>query len=196
MLDIRKDTTDHRPLLAIDFDDVLFDCDGALREILKREFGFRDAYSEFIKTNPHMQKDVFRFLYGSYHKNCAVINGACDAISRLAMFYRMVVITGRSEVVRSQTEKWLRSNFATIFSKVFFTNSFLNESSQEKREKVKICIDLGVTVLVDDSWEEAMRVASAGITTLLFDKPWNRKESSSFNVYRVRDWAHILTKLL
>lgn len=196
MLDIRKDATDHRPLLAIDFDDVIFDCDGVLREILKREFRFEATYLEFIKTNQHMQKDVFRFLYGDYHKNCAVISGARDAISRLSIFYRMVVITGRSEVVRPQTEKWLESNFTTIFSKVYFTNSFLSESNQKKREKVKICIDLGVNVLVDDSWEETVSVASVGITALLFDRPWNRGKPSSFNVYRVRDWAHILTKLL
>ena len=114
MLDIRKDIRDNHPLLAIDFDDVLFDCDGALREILSREFGFNATYSEFIKKNSYMQEDVFRFLYGNYHQNCAVVNGAYDAMLYLVTACRVIVITGRSETTRAQTEKWLESNFGTI----------------------------------------------------------------------------------
>jgi len=195
MLNTEKNTLDDCPLLAIDFDDVLFDCDSALKEILKREFGFNDTYSEFIKTNSHLQEDVFRFLYGDNHQNCAVVSGAREAMSHLVTAYRVIVITGRSETTRVQTEKWLKSNFATIFSEVYFTNNFLGEPNMEKKAKAEICVNLGVDILIDDSWEEAISVVSVGITTLLFDKPWNRRELFS-GIYRVRDWDHILTELL
>jgi len=196
MFRILKDTLDNRPLLAIDFDDVLFDCDRALKEILRREFRFNATYSEFIEANSHIQEDVFRFLYGNDHQNCSVVNGAREAVSCLVTAYQMVVITGRSETTRRQTERWLKSNFAIMSPEVFFTNNFLGKPDEERKKKVEICINLGVSILIEDSWEEAVGVASSGITVLLVDKPWNRRELPFSNVYRVKDWDHILTKLL
>ncbi len=196
MLNNQSDVRGNRPLLAIDFDDVLFDCDGALREILRREFGFNATYSEFIKTNPHMKEEVFRFLYGNDHQNCAAINGSREAVTHLLDAYRVIVITGRSETTMVQTEDWLRNNFATMLPEVYFANNFLSDPNRERRKKVEICIKLGVSVLVEDSLEEAVSVASDEITVLLIDKPWNRCELLPPNVYRVKDWKHILTKLL
>lgn len=196
MLRILKDTPEKRPLLAIDFDDVLFDCDGALKEILRREFRFNATYSEFIEANPQMQEDVFRFLYGNDHQNCAAVNGAREAVSYLVTAYQMVVITGRSETTREQTERWLKSNLAIMSPEVFFTNNFLSKPDEERRKKVEICVNLGVSILIEDSWEEAVSVASSGISVLLVDRPWNRRELPFPNVHRVKDWDHILTKLL
>lgn len=191
---IGRSNSQYRPLLAIDLDDVLFDCDDALRRIIHNEFDGESSYMQFVTKHPHLKNDIFRFLYGSYHCGCTAIRGAFSTLLQLASNYRMIVITGRSESKRKQTEEWLDANFPKLFSAVYFTNVFLGESEEVERKKSDICTDAGVDVLIDDSIEEAVEVSSSGIQVLLFDRPWNRS-SIPTTVYRVKDWNHVLNKL-
>lgn len=183
-----------RPLLAVDLDDVLFDCDDALRRIIHNEFDDESSYMQFVAKYPHLKNDIFRFLYGSYHYECVTICGAYSTLLQLANNYRMIVITGRSESKRKQTEEWLDANFPKLFSAVYFTNAFLGKPEEVERKKSDICIDVGVDVLIDDSVGEAIEVSSFGIQVLLFDRPWNRL-SIPTRVYRVKDWNRVLSKL-
>jgi len=182
------------PLLAIDFDDVLFDCNDALQRIIRDEFNDKLPYMEFITKYPELKNEIFHFLYGSYHHKCSVICGAQNVLSHLASSFRMVVITGRSESRKEQTEEWLESNFSKLFSKVYFTNTFLGEPWEEKRSKSDLCKDVGIDILIDDSVEEAMEVSSIGIPVLLFDRPWNRIDLVDA-ICRVNDWNQVLHKL-
>jgi len=191
---ISQSDSQHRPLLAVDLDDVLFDCDDALRRIIRNEFHDQSSYMEFVTRHPHLKSEIFRFLYGSYHRECLTMPGAYDVLSRLTDVYRMIIITGRSESTREQTEEWLEMKFPTFFSAVYFTNDFLGESGAVKRKKSDICTDVGVDVLIDDSIEEVIEASSFGIQALLFDRPWNRTAIPT-TVYRVKDWNHIFNKL-
>ncbi len=192
---ISQSNSQCRPLLAIDFDDVLFDCDDALRRIIHNEFDGESSYMQFVTKHPHLKEDIFRFLYGSYHCGCMAIRGAFSTLSQLASNYRMIVITGRSESKRKPTEEWLNVNFPGLFSAVYFTNVFLGELGEAERKRSDICTDAGVDVLIDDSIEEAVEVSSFGIQVLLFDRPWNNRSSIPTTVYRVKDWNHVLNKL-
>lgn len=50
--------------------------------------------------------------------------------------------------------------------------------------------------MIDDSFENARDLVENGISCILLEKPWNRKES--FNhplLYRAKDWAEIIESL-
>lgn len=183
-----------RPLLAVDFDDVLFDCNDALQRIICNEFHDTSPYMEFIGKHPQLKNEIFRFLYGSYHQDSTMIYGAYDVLSQLAKNHQMIVVTGRSESTRRQTEKWLGNNFPTLFSGIYFANTFLRWKNESERKKSNICLDIGVDILIDDSVEEAIEVSSVGVTVLLFDRPWNRTVVSG-SLFRVNGWSHVLDKL-
>ncbi len=174
MLDNNQFNRQRRTLLAIDFDDVLFDCNDALQRIIRNEFHGTEPYMEFIGKHPQLKNEIFRFLYGSYHQDSTMIDGAYDVLSQLAKNHQMVVVTGRSESTRRQTEKWLGNNFPTLFSGIYFANTFLRWKNKSERKKSNICLDIGVDILIDDSVEEAIEVSSVGVTVLLFDRSWNR----------------------
>lgn len=194
MLDINQPNSRYRALLAVDFDDVLFDCNAALQRIIRSEFHSTSSYMEFVSKHPYLKNEIFRFLYGSYHQDCVAIDGAHDALSRLVGSHRMVVVTGRSESTRRQTEKWLEVNFPMLFSEIYFTNAFLGKNGESERKKSNICLDIGVDILIDDSVEETIDVSSVGVIAFLFDRPWNRT-SVSVPLFRVNSWSHALNKL-
>lgn len=197
MLDIRNQGSKlkpDRPLLAIDFDDVLFDCNATLQLIIRDEFNNESSYIEFVTKHPHTKKEIFHFLYGSYHQNGAAMYGARNVLSRLVNSHRLIVVTGRSESTRKLTEEWLGNNFPTLFSEVYFTNTFLSAHGEIERRKSAICADARVDILIDDSLEEALEVSSIGIPVILFDRPWNRSSTPNM-ICRAKDWDHVFHKL-
>lgn len=185
-----------KPLIAVDLDDVIFDCNGMLQVILLKEFGFAGTYSEFIKLNPGMVGVAFEFLYGKYHQDSLSADGSFEALSSIAVFYRMIVITGRSEAVREQTIKWLESNFPGLFKEVYFTNSFLAAESMARIEKHEICANLGIRTIIEDSHEVAVSAASNNMNVLLIDRPWNREVPQHPNIYRAKGWKDVYELLL
>jgi uncharacterized HAD superfamily protein len=185
-----------KPLIAIDLDDVIFDCNGTLKVILVKEFSFAGTYSEFIKLNPDMVGVAFEFLYGKYHQGSLSAEGAFEALSSIAAFYKMTVITSRSEAVREQTIKWLESNFPGLFKEVYFTNSFLAAESMVRIEKHEICSNLGIRTIIEDSHEVAVNAASNNMNVLLIDRPWNQEVPQHPNIYRAKNWKDVYELLL
>ncbi len=185
-----------KPLIAVDLDDVIFDCNGTLQVILVKEFGFAGTYSEFIKLNPDMVGVAFEFLYGKYHQDSPSVEGSFEALSSIAAFYEMTVITGRSEDVREQTVKWLESNFLGLFKGIHFTNSFLAVESTTRIEKHEICANLGIRTIIEDSHEVAVSAASNNMNVLLIDRPWNREVPQQQNIHRAKGWKDIYELLI
>lgn len=180
-----------KALVAVDLDDVIFDCNGTLQVILVKEFGFGGTYSDFIKLNPDMVTTTFKFLYGKYHKSSFAVVGAFNALSNISTFCKMTVITGRSETVKVQTITWLESNFPGVFKEVYFTNSFLSAEEELRKEKHEICADLGIRTIIEDSHDVAISAASNNMNVLLLDKPWNREVPQHPNIYRAKSWIDV-----
>lgn len=195
MTDIETSVRSEKTLIAIDLDDVIFDCNATLQIIILNEFGFVGTYSDFLKVHPDMVNTTFEFLYGEYHRNGLIVSGAFEAVSKIATSYEVIIITSRSESVRQQTVEWLDSKLPGIVSGVYFTNNFLPVQGDIPKEKHDICIGLGIRTIIEDSYDVAMGAVSHGMNVLLIDKPWNRKVSEHPNIYRVKNWEGVSTFL-
>jgi hypothetical protein len=180
-----------KTLIAVDLDDVIFDCNGTLQVILVKEFRFSGTYSDFIKLNPDMINVAFKFLYGKYHQDSLPVAGALEAILTITTKYRMTVITGRSELVRVQTFEWLERNFPGVFTEVHFTNNFLSTKKERCREKHHVCSSLGVQTIIEDSHDVAVKAASSNMNVLLMDRPWNQDVPKHPNIHRIKRWNQV-----
>jgi uncharacterized HAD superfamily protein len=197
MTDIETSVMSKKPLIAIDLDDVIFDCNATLQVIILNEFGFVGTYSDFLNVHPNKVNTAFEFLYGEYHKNGSAVPGALKAISKIASSYEVIIITSRSETVKPQTMEWLDSKLPRDISRVYFTNNFLPALGDIPRENHDICIDLGIRTIIEDSYDVAMGAVLHGVSVLLMDKPWNRKVPEHPSICRVkscRDVSDFLSK--
>lgn len=109
---------------------------------------------------------------------------------------KLSIITARSDQEAwkvQRTYDWVSSHFPSIEKeRIYFVNHF----SDDARPKSYACDTHGVTLMIDDSFENARDLVENGISCILLEKPWNRKES--FNhplLYRAKDWAEIIESL-
>jgi 5'(3')-deoxyribonucleotidase len=75
------------------------------------------------------------------------IKNAIDAMIELKKDNELYIVTGRQEIVRNKTEKWVHDNFPGIFSDVIMTNSF----SIHEVPKVDACKMLNIGLMFDDN---------------------------------------------
>lgn len=191
MIDTKASLKSKKPSIAIDLDDVIFDCNATLQVIILNEFGFVGTYSDFLNVHPDMVNTAFEFLYGKYHTKGSMVPGAFEAVSKIASSYEVIIITSRSETVKKQTVEWLDSKLPRALSGVYFTNNFLPAQGDIPREKHDICIDLGIRTIIEDSYDVAMGAVSHGMNVLLMDKPWNRKVPEHPSICRVKNWRDV-----
>ncbi len=106
------------------------------------------------------------------------------------------IITARSDREAwkvDRTKAWVQTHFPEIGeSRISFVNHFYEEA----RPKSVACREHGVTLMIDDSIENAQDLALAGIGCILLDKPWNRDIDFTHPlVYRIKDWTEVLDNL-
>jgi 5'(3')-deoxyribonucleotidase len=75
------------------------------------------------------------------------IKNAIDAMLELKKDNELFIMTGRQEIVRDKTEKWVRDNFPGIFSEVIMTNSF----TASEVPKSDVCKMLNIGLIFDDN---------------------------------------------
>ena len=75
-----------------------------------------------------------------------------------------------------------------------FCNSQYDNGVKEKT-KGQLCKDLEIDFFIDDSITNVQNTHEAGVTTFLFDAPWNR-DFVHTDIVRVRSWKEIEEILL
>jgi uncharacterized HAD superfamily protein len=61
------------------------------------------------------------------------------------------------------------------------------------RPKSEVCIELGVSYLIDDNLTAVTQTSAFGIKALLFgDYPWNQAKELPEGVTRVKNWQEVL----
>jgi uncharacterized HAD superfamily protein len=192
----------HKKILGVDFDDVLFNCDEALAQFHNTRYGTSyttDERNSFYLepfwncSAEEVQKRLDEFTYTEFHENANVVTGAREALERLSDVYDIVIVTGRADIARSATEKWLEKNLLGLYREIHFSNHG-GTGIGKYRLKSEILRELGIDIFVEDAPHFAADVAGAGITVFLFDTPWNRAETPD-GAIRVRSWEEIVEQL-
>ena len=191
-----------KPVLGVDFDDVLMRAGDALAAFHNATYGTsyaRDEVADFDLskmwncTPEEATRRIGEFMATEFHHEADPVVGAKQALEKLRDAYDIVIVTGRAEAWREGTVRWLEKNLLGLYREVHFTGQVAHDGGA--RRKSDIATELGIAVFIDDALHFAEDVASFGIPVLLFDTPWNRGQTRE-GVTRVHSWEEILGLLL
>ncbi len=181
--------------IGIDFDDVIFDCNGSLQLWHNRRYGTDIVPSAITAWNLHelwgcsreeAEARIDAWYVSSEHEHGVPVRGAIDALRELAQSHELYIITSRPVRVKKQTEAWLHTYAPGLFAGVHFADS----GTSNVATKGDTCRALAIALFIDDALHNAIDVSNAGVSTLLFDAPWNQGDVPR-GVVRVFGWSDV-----
>ena len=149
--------------------------------------------------DPTMSKEDGQNLWSLYGKSTMdpfrvpIVAWARAWVDNLRCLGKKIsIITARSDQEiwkKERTYSWIRAYFEDIGEdEVYFVNHF----SDESRPKSHTCKTYGVTLMIEDSMENAYDLVENGIHCILLEKPWNRDRAFEHPfLTRVKDWGEI-----
>lgn len=181
--------------IFIDIDNIVADFETAFRRFLNKKTGQKldredirefEFHKSFGITKEEEKKFHDEFFKKNGYKKLKCVKGCKEGIQRLEGFWEIKYITARSKDKRNQTLDWFKRNKIPFREDcLIFIEDKLSYSSQ---------FDL----IIEDKWEEAIKLAENNKIVVLFDYPWNRKrdENGNYliheNIIRVSNWEEII----
>jgi uncharacterized HAD superfamily protein len=191
----------NRPVVGFDLDDVLFNLMDPLCQWHNLTHGTSHGRHDYSTFDLHevwqcegveARNRVWNFYQSEQYKQSFPVEGAIDALQEIKRDFSCVIVTARPESMEEETRAWLDVHFPGIFDEVCFANHF--HGTGIKRSKSSVCLELGVSVFIEDAIHNAHDIAGAGIPVLLFDTPWNREEVPP-SIIRVSSWKEIIAQI-
>jgi uncharacterized HAD superfamily protein len=189
-----------KPIISVDIDDVLVPHVEDLISWHNKEYGTKMDLVHYHSKNPkdwgsktieEAIKRVQRFFTTPDFLDAKPMEDAASALSSLSENYTLIVITSRDNIIEDVTNNWLSRHFPEIFKEAHFTARFNLEGKSGKKSAV--ALNAKAEYLIDDTLENALDAAEAGIKVLLFgDYPWNQLKELPGGVTRVKDWRGVL----
>ena len=186
--------------LGIDFDDVLIDFmshvvyyhNATYNTSLTRDDHFSfDLHEVWNMSKEEAEKRLDAFTKSDHHKDILPVEGAQESLKRLFEKYELIIITARDKNVSDESFHLIKKHFGDIFSSVHF----IYDNGVKQTTKGLLAKNLGIDFFIDDSITNVIHTHEAGITTFLFDTPWNR-DFNDGNIKRVHSWKEIEEILL
>ena len=196
----------NKPVLAIDFDDVLFEHDTILRTYFRKKYGLAyDPRTDYDLLSPTEGKtgldrelivsDAERFLLGPEHR-AVTLQGAADVLRKLSQEYSLAIVTSRSSFIKTQTYEWLEKHYPDIFETVVFAGK-TRWGFGPKVAKIPELHQLNTATLIDDSLRHCIEASAEGMRAILFgDYLWNQAAELPSGVTRAKDWSEVEKILL
>ena len=192
--------TSPKKKFGIDFDDVLIDFVAHMTEyhnntyntsFTRENYTTRNLHDTWKTSEEEAINRVKDFVISESHKGIPPMEGATGVLNRLSKKYELIIITARDKAEIDAVQYLIEKHFGNIFSSVHF----LYDNGVKEKTKGQLCKDLEIDFFIDDSITNVQNTSEAGITTFLFDAPWNRDFSDS-NITRVHSWKEIEEILL
>ena len=184
-------------IIGIDLDEVLADFmnpfirfhNEKYKTSLKRDdFTSYFLWNNLGGTEEETKLKLDEFDATDYFKDIQPIPDSIETTKILNLYHRLIILTSRPLNTNNETRYWVNRFFSNIFSDLYFTN--------KKRKKSEICLDLNISLLIEDSLEYALESALKDIKVLLFDCPWNQSNELQKNITRVYSWSEIANIIL
>ncbi|MEX0930190.1 MAG: hypothetical protein WDZ79_00785 [Candidatus Paceibacterota bacterium] len=192
-----------KPVLGLDFDDVIFAHNDALFAFQNERDGTSFTRDDIMHyglektwgcSREEAHTRVMRFFHSPDHFKTQPLPGSIEAVELLERSYDIHLITARSAEFLSQTQEWLQHYLPILADRLYFTREV---HGGESRPKSDVCKELGVSVFVDDALHHAEDLAPAVERVFLLDTPWNQTEEAlPANVKRVYSWEEITRELV
>ena len=183
--------------IGVDLDDTLIVFHQALITWWNETFGTALTLEDF--TSPDINsackvplEEVMRriclFDTTAAKKNLPPMAGAQDAVSRLALWHDLHLITNRPIEIRDETIEFVTRLFPRAFKGFHFCTK--DWGTTKIRDKSLVCQDIDAKVIFEDHLGNAERCAALGVNAYIMDQPWNRHNLPKLpgKVIRVMSW--------
>ncbi len=207
---IPKDIFSKHHHIAIDFDDTLIDTFSSLLTVshqsgkLLEYRNIEDIQNYHIEEdkNIKLSKNEVDDIWKNYWDKLVIeddiweIYGSYKTLRKLIdQWIQCSILTARNknhEKKKKQTEMWIKLYFPELINRIHY----LNNNEGEWKKKSEICKTLGITLLIDDAFENAIDMVENGLSAILLEKPWNREITFEHkNLYRTKNWEEIYSIL-
>ncbi len=186
--------------LGIDFDDVLIDFVTHLTyfhnnkyntSLKKDDITTWDLHAVWEVNKDEAIRRTHEFIISRDHMEIVPMKDAVEVLHRLTQHFELIIITARDKTIGHTADYLIEKHFKSLFQEVHF----LYEDGVKKETKGDLCKKLGIDFFVDDSVSNIENTLEAGITSFLFDAPWNRHWDNP-RALRVSSWKEIEKVLL
>jgi 5'(3')-deoxyribonucleotidase len=185
--------------IALGLDDVIVPSAGAIISIYNKQYGTTITLDQFYSDDLTMWnapddetaiQRVDKIVSSEEFFRLAPTQEAIAGVRLLRKHAQLYIITGRPDIVSLATRRWLEEHLPDIFAEVVFSNLF---DKEKYRDKGDLCVELGVTALIDGHLGHIKSAASKGVEGVLFGSyPWNETPDLPAGVTRCLDWPAVL----
>lgn len=189
-------------IIAYDLDEILADFVDPLLKLYNQRNGTnwrRDqiyVYDFSTVWGVPIEKAIEEVQAFYDHPSFAQIKPVIDAVEvteMLARQHEQLIITARLKNVKKKTSNFIKKYFPNKFSNTYFTDEW--DSRDGNGKKHEVCEKAKVDVMIEDSLDNAKKIAAIGIPVLLRDCPWNQFEGELENIIRLSCMTEIPQKL-
>jgi len=196
-----------RPLVYVDFDDVLCETAQAFLDVVEREFGRRYAFEEIrffnLEKSFHLNQKEYDHLMDLIHDPATLrimepMPGVLDVLEAWAgRGVEIAIVTGRPPETKAVSHEWLKQR-GFPYDRILFVDKYGRVPTHMVGTEVIVpqdLIDLGFSMAVEDA--PAMiefLVDQTNIPLAVLDRPWNRSLDLSAvgeQVVRCKDWLAV-----
>jgi 5'(3')-deoxyribonucleotidase len=152
-----------------------------LLEKINREQGTHITIEDAIEWDFKVGDTTFDALILQAYRDASFLiglpamDGAKEAVKRLAYDFDIVVVTSRKQLTVDATRFWVEQRFGPL--PVIHTGGTKNGH--------------GLDILVDDAPHNVMAFANEGRPAILFDQPWNQKLGLHPLIWRCENWPQV-----
>ncbi|MFQ5528649.1 MAG: bifunctional metallophosphatase/5'-nucleotidase [Thermoanaerobaculia bacterium] len=182
----------------VDFDDVLCATARGFLVVLQREFGKDVRFEEIVDFDLGRSFDLppdqlQRFMELAHEDDVlAGFQPLEDALETIAGWksagFEIEVVTGRPPETREASERWLEKHDVGC-DDLIFVDKYGHAPGGVPLEEI---LDRDYAWVVEDSFNMAVRLATAGHSVRLLDRPWNRFPlASNLDLVRCSGWPAV-----
>lgn len=175
-----------KPVLAVDFDDVLaqwmpYFCRWH-NDIYGTECKPSDITSFDLWKHLDCSQDDLRarhLKFREYYEQIDIlpVQGATEAMTKLSKYFTLALVTARNENDRPLTEAWLKKNIPVPFEYFLYGNT----RTEHYRSKGLLCRSINAVCLIDDHCSNIASVARESTV----------KKAVLFNHQGSYGWSHL-----
>ncbi len=186
-----------KPIIAIDLDEVICDTVGAFKQyakdILQIELKIEKPedynwVNSLKKPQAEVSKIVKDYHNSYYSDNAKPVLNSLQVLENLSKKFDFIVITSRLRSTYDKTKTWVDKNFPNLFTDIFYSANL--DSGEPGKSKEQICLEQGVTALVEDRAGYLEGFEDKSINLFLLNCTWsNGQNSDKYTI--VSNWLEL-----
>jgi len=177
-------------VFGVDVDSVLVELTGPVLSLLNERFGTDFGLEDPVTQSGEgwlLREEIRDFYWGLFHDEAFLakappVSGCQEGMRCLRRLGRIHIVTARLPALFTSTAKWLETN-GIPYDEIIFAS-----------DKVAVAAEHGIGHFLEDTPEQALALAEAGVEVFLFDHPWNRLLEHP-RVRRVAGWSELIARL-